>query len=154
MRILGVAYRIVRWSIEARGAAAVRADLGWREREVVILAVRDDDGATGLGEAAPLPGLSPDTIADAVAAAEALAARAPHVLEMPAHACAIAERVTTAPAARFAVESALLSVYAQRTSTSVAGLLARRTPQAELDTAVVVDDEHDVSPDARWSRSR
>jgi o-succinylbenzoate synthase len=151
MRIVGVAYRIVRWPIEARGAAALRAgELGWREREAVIIAVRGDDGATGLGEAAPLPGLSPDTIADAVAAAETLAARAPHVLEMPAHASAIAERITTAPAARFAVESALLSVYAQRTSTSVAGLLARRTPQAELDAAVVVDDEHDVSPDARW----
>jgi O-succinylbenzoate synthase len=150
MRIVGVAYRIVRWPIEARGAAVVRANLGWCERQALILAVRGDDGATGLGEAAPLPGLSSDMIADAVAAAEALAARAPHVLEMPAHACAIAERITTAPAARFAIESALLAAYAQRKGTSVASLLARRTPQAELDTARVVDDEHDIPPGARW----
>jgi O-succinylbenzoate synthase len=151
MRIVGVAYRIVRWPIEARGAAAVRPNgLGWREREAVIIAVRGDDGSTGLGEAAPLPGLSPDTIADGVAVAELLGARVPHVLDTPAHASAIADRITTAPAARFAVESALLAAYAQRTRTSVASLLAHRVPQAELHRAVVVDDEHDIPRGARW----
>jgi O-succinylbenzoate synthase len=150
MRIVGVAYRIVRWPIEARGAATLRpGGLGWRERQAVIIAVRGDDGSTGLGEAAPLPGLSVDTIADAVAAAEVLAARAPLALETPAHASAVADRITAAPAARFAVESALLAAYAQRTRTSVASLLAR-VPQAELHRAVVVDDEHDIPADSRW----
>lgn len=136
MRIVGVAHRIVRWPIEARGAAR-----RWNEREAVLFAVRADSGATGLGEAAPLPGMSIDTVADAEAAAGLLAARLPVELDTPAHASAIADRITTAPAARFAIETALLSAYAQHARTSIAALLARPTPQAELESAIVVDDE-------------
>ena len=136
MRIVGVAHQIVRWPIEARGAAR-----RWSEREAVLLAVRTDGGATGLGEAAPLPGMSIDSLADAAAAAALLAARLPVELDTPAHASAIADRITAAPAARFAIESALLSAYAQHAHTSVAALLAKPTPQAELSSAVVVDDE-------------
>ena len=136
MRIIGVAHRIVRWPIEARGAAR-----RWSEREAVLFAVRADGGTTGLGEAAPLPGMSIDTIADAAAAAELLAARMPAELDTPAHASAIADRITAAPAARFAIESALLSAYAQHARTSIAALLARPTPHAELASAIIVDDE-------------
>ena len=132
MRIERVAHRIVRWPIEQRGAAT-----RWSEREAVIIAVTGD--ATGLGEAAPLPGMSIDTVDDAIEAAGALAARLPVVLETPAHAVAIADRITAAPAARFAIESALLAAYAQHTQTSVAALLAHGRPLAELRTAIVVD---------------
>lgn len=141
MRIERVAHRIVRWPIEQRGAAT-----RWREREAVIVAV--DGDATGLGEAAPLPGISIDGIDDAVAAVRALETRLPVVLETPAHAVAIADRVTAAPAARFAIESALLAAYAQHTRTSVATLLAHGRPLAELRTARVVDSPSEVG-DAR-----
>lgn len=132
MRIDRVAHRIVRWSIASRGAAR-----RWSEREALLLAVRGD--ATGLGEAAPLPGMSIDTVADAAAAAELLAAQLPLELPTPAHALAVADRVTAAPAARFAIETALLAAYAQHARTSIAALLAPHMPQAELMTAIVVD---------------
>lgn len=136
MRIVSVAHRIVRWPIEARGAAR-----RWSEREALLIAVQAEGGATGLGEAAPLPRMSIDFLEDATAAAELLAARLPLDIEIPAHASATADRITAAPAARFAIESALLSAYAQHARTSVAALLANPTPHAELAIAVVVDDE-------------
>jgi O-succinylbenzoate synthase len=140
MRIDRVAHEVVRWPIEQRGAAT-----RWTERVAVIIAVHGD--ATGLGEAAPLPGRSVDGTADAIAAVEALSARLPIELETPSHALAIAGRVTAAPAARFAIETALLAAYAQRAHTSIAALLAPM-PQAELHTAIVVDEPHEA-PDAR-----
>jgi L-alanine-DL-glutamate epimerase-like enolase superfamily enzyme len=142
MRIERVAHQIVRWPIEQRGAAT-----RWREREAVIVAVHGD--ATGLGEAAPLPGMSIDAIDDAVAAVDALAARLPIVLDTPAHAVAVADRVTAAPAARFALESALLAAYAQHARTSVAALLAHGRPLAELRTAIVVDEPREVGVELR-----
>jgi len=113
-----VEHRVVRWSIEARGPARA-----WRERTAVILGVRDEAGFTGLGEAAPLPGMSSDTTEDAV------------------RACALPLDPNAAtPAARFAIETALLSCRAQRERTSIASLLSPQ-PRARLDNVVVVDDE-------------
>ncbi|HUJ62227.1 MAG TPA: enolase C-terminal domain-like protein [Kofleriaceae bacterium] len=112
--IAEVAWREVRWPIAPRGAAREL-----RERRAVIVAVKDATGAIGLGEAAPLPGLSRDTIADAVAAMRALA-----TLEV------VTPAITDAPAARFAIETAL-AVVAARPS-------ARRA--RPLRTAIVVDD--------------
>ena len=88
MRIISVDYRVVRWPIDPRGPARGH----WRERTAVILAVRDETGATGLGEAAPLPGMSIDAIDDAVRACEELAARVPLTLDVPGHATALADR--------------------------------------------------------------
>jgi len=105
----------------------------------VVIAVRGAQGVTGLGEAAPLPGFSKDTLADAKAAVTELGLRIPLDLTTPGSAGRIASRVTTAPAARFAIETALLSAYGQRVRTSVAQLLSP-LPQAELLCAVVVDD--------------
>ncbi|HEU4613190.1 MAG TPA: hypothetical protein VFS15_13965, partial [Kofleriaceae bacterium] len=78
MRIVAVDYRIVRWPIAPRGAARG----SWTERSAVILSVRDDTGVTGLGEAAPLPGMSIDTLDDALRACEALAACVPITVEV------------------------------------------------------------------------
>jgi o-succinylbenzoate---CoA ligase len=151
MRIVAVDYRVVRWPIAPRGAARAH----WTERTALVLAVHDETGATGLGEAAPLPGMSIDHVEDAVRACEALAAQTPFTLDVPCHATSLADRITTSPAARFAIETALLAALAQRTGTSIASLLApiaQRSrmctgnvlwslPQAELRNAVVVDDE-------------
>jgi O-succinylbenzoate synthase len=139
MKIVGVETRVVRWPMNPRGAGRGM----WRERAGLIVGVRGDRGETGLGEASPLPGMSIDELADAQAAAEALAARVPFAVETPAHATGIADRVTTAPAARFALETAMLSAIAQHARTSIAALWSP-LPLGELTTAVVVDDEHEA----------
>jgi len=138
MRIVAVDYRTARWTIAPTGAAR-----GVRERSAAQLGVRDESGAIGLGEAAPLPGMSIDQVVDAERAFRDLAGRLPLVLDTPGHASAIADRITPAPAARFAIETALLAAFAQRARTSVASLLCTM-PQAELDSAVVVDDEYEA----------
>jgi len=144
MRIVAVTCRDARWSLEPRGAARGRSRL----REAAFIAVTTDEGMTGLGEAAPLPDFSIDTLADAHAAVDALAARPPPQLATPHHASAIADRVKAAPAPRFAIETALLAAYAQSARTSIARLLSP-LPLAELQCAVVVDSADDVPPDAR-----
>jgi o-succinylbenzoate---CoA ligase len=138
MRVVAVDYRVARWPIQSHGAARQHA-----ERTSVIVAVRDETGATGLGEAAPLPGMSIDAVADAVAACDVLATQLPLELDTPTTASAIADRITPAPAARFAIETALLALLAQRAHTSIARLLAP-IPQAELAHAIVVDDKHET----------
>ena len=139
MQIVAADHRLERWPIAPRGAARGR----WTERASVIIAVRDDTGLVGLGEAAPLPGMSIDSLDDAMRACEALAASLPLALDVPGHALAIADRLTPAPAARFAIETALLSALAQRTRRSVASLIAPM-PQAELRSNAIVDDEHEA----------
>jgi O-succinylbenzoic acid--CoA ligase len=84
--------------------------------------------------------MSVDSVVDAIRAGVALAARLPLELAMPGHASSIAERVTPAPAARFAIETALLTAIAQARDTSVASLF-NALPQAEIESAMVVDTE-------------
>jgi o-succinylbenzoate synthase len=109
----------VRWQLPATGAA-----LGgdWREREAVIVAI-EGDGATGLGEAAPLPGMSTDTIDDAE---RALARFEPG----------------ESPSARFAIETAFAALRAQRERISVARLLGG---EHEVRAVTVVDDRCEVT---------
>ena len=138
MRVATLGTEEVRWAIEPRGAARGM----WRERVAIVVGVRGD-GATGLGEAAPLPGMSVDSIEDARRGIEALRARLPVAIDGPEDAFALAAEVAEAPAARFAIEAALLSALAQRGGTSVAQLLAPR-PAAALRVAIVVDDEDEA----------
>jgi len=139
MRVVAVDYRTARWPIAPRGAARGR----WTERTSLVLAVTGEDGATGLGEAAPLPGMSIDTLDDARRACEALATLVPFAISSLADALALADRLATAPAARFAIETALVALLAQRDRTSVASLLAS-CPANTAREAVVVDDEHEA----------
>src|SRR5262249_42046233 len=112
VRIVAIAARTVRWPIVARGAARGRS-----ERAAVLLEARSNGGTVGLGEAAPLPGMSLDTLDDAEAAIAALARCVP--FEVTDRAIAIADpdaarMLATAPAAaRFAIESALLDARAR-----------------------------------------
>ena len=135
MRVVAVTARSVRWPLEPRGAARGK----WSERESVIVAVRSEDGTTGLGEAAPLPGMSIDSIADAVKAAADLAGRVPIAIDSPGHATGVADRITAAPAARFGIETALLAALAQHSRTRIAALWSP-IPHGELRSAVVCDD--------------
>jgi L-alanine-DL-glutamate epimerase-like enolase superfamily enzyme len=118
MRIVSVAARTIRWSIASRGAARGRS-----ERSALVIEVRTDRGAIGLGEAAPLPGMSRDTLGDAERAAAALAARTPYDVPDREAASRIAATTTAAPAARFAIETALLDALARERDISLAALL-------------------------------
>lgn len=139
MRIVGVAQRTLTWPLVPRGAARGK----WTERTTVILGVRSEDRGTGLGEAAPLPEMSIDTVADAVATFGDLDAGIPLTIDSPTDAAVIAARLAAPPAARFAIETALLSALAQHAGTSIAALWPP-IPQGELRNAVVADDEDDA----------
>jgi len=116
MRIASIAARTVRWPIAGTGAAR-----GRRERAAVILEVRSDGGIVGLGEAAPLPGMSVDTLADAERAIAAFARRAPFTIEDRDDVFALAAGAPAA--ARFAIETALLDALAREAGVSLARLL-------------------------------
>ena len=75
MRIASIAAQTLRWPIAGTGAARGRS-----ERAAVFLEVRTERGAIGLGEAAPLPGMSLDTLEQAERAIAAFAALAPFEL--------------------------------------------------------------------------
>ncbi len=128
MRVVAVDSRLVRWAIEARGAARGRS-----ERVAVIVELRDEAGHVALGEAAPLPGMSRDSVADVEVAVAAL--RVPFDVGKVAGAMAIAE--SASPAASFAIATALLGLIAQREGISVGDLIA---VSATVALAAVVDD--------------
>ncbi len=75
MRIVRARTQLVRWPIAPEGAAREL-----RERSALLLEVVTADGHIGLGEAAPLPGMSSDTLAEAETALAAFVARIPFEL--------------------------------------------------------------------------
>lgn len=113
----------------------------WAERESLIVTLSDEDGQHGDGEAAPLPGFSRDTLAEA----EQALRECPHALIED-----IAERcfsdpqrlelelprlgVVASPSARFALESALVGLVAARGGQAPWSLL--RDPSAPAQPAV------------------
>lgn len=94
-------------------------------RTGLLLHLVDAEGRTGTGEATPLPGYSPDTLGDARAALQALAARLPFdVVPDPAGVAILVGTLPVGvPSARFAVETALLDLVAAAEDVSVATLL-------------------------------
>ena len=137
MRIVAVRTRLVRWQLHGTGAARGRT-----ERAAILVEVTTDAGHKGLGEAAPLPGMSPpgDDLEAAAAALAALAARVPFDVapELLAIA-AIAADLAPVPSARFAIETALATAAASEHGCPLADLLAP-SPVRTLPCAVVVDD--------------
>ena len=88
--------------------------------------------------------MSIDTIADAVAAANALAARVPFAIDSPHYASTIADSDHDgAGRALRDRDRAAHRLRASSARTSVASLLAAM-PQAELEHAVVVDTEDEA----------
>lgn len=125
--------------------------LGPGERRGLALSLTDDEGRVGLGEATPLPGFSPDSAAACHRALlEAPAALAPIDLEAalepldtatdlapPAAAIARALAPLEAtlrelPAARFALEAALLDLAGQRLGLPIAACLGGPRPYHEV----------------------
>ena len=108
-------------------------------REGVLLCLRDAQGRRGLGEASPLPGFSPDTAVDCARvldeigrSLDVLDERAPPALAIELALAPWAPRLTALPAARFALETALLDLLGQRLERSIAALLGGVRPYDSL----------------------
>jgi len=147
MRIAAITARTIRWPIAGEGAARGRS-----ERAAVVLEMRSDRGVIGLGEAAPLPGMSLDTLDEVEQAIAAFARMAPFDVELAtagaihAHPLIdIADRAAmqafyvAPPSARFAIETAVLDALGRERGRSIAALLRVREGQ-NLPLAAVVDD--------------
>lgn len=124
-----VAARLTR----VEGAAGARnARARWDRRGGLLLELVDDAGLVGLGEASPLPGYSPDDIDGCDRALCDVHERLREVPSEPDDAAAAVEAalapltatLDAVPAARFALETALLDLLGQRSGRSIAALLA------------------------------
>ncbi len=113
---------------------------GPRERRGLVLALSDAEGREGQGEATPLPGFSPDTSgACHRALLHATAALAPIDLDAAPPADAVARALApldpaldAVPAARFALETALLDLAGQRLGLPLAECLGGPRPYDEV----------------------
>jgi len=131
VRIAGVRSRLVRWPIAGDGAARGRT-----ERAAILVEVELASGHTGLGEAAPLPGVSSDSLDDAAAAISAFAA-SPTLDD--ADRPVFPGTAVSSPSARFALETAVLSARGATTHQPLAEMLTP-APASALPFAIVVDD--------------
>jgi o-succinylbenzoate synthase len=106
--------------------AAARSAAGtWTERAGLTLVLEDDAGHVGLGEASPLPGFSPDALAEARAALLTLmgAALPDYSRRDVRAALSDAAQPLSSAAARFALETALLDLWARQTNVPAWSLL-------------------------------
>ncbi len=133
MRAVSATVRTHSFTLDGRGAARGRTSRTSLHLEIVT------DAAIGRGEAAPLPGLSRDSLDDARAALDAFAAQLPLEVASIGAALTIARgAASSSPAARFAIETALLDALARAYGTSIAALLVAG-PFDEIARAAVVD---------------
>lgn len=91
----------------------------WRHRSSLLVSVRDDAESQGVGEAAPLPGFSSDSLAECELALCAIdrarLAESSELTSVSAVLGAVTELLpVTVPAARFALETALLDRLGRR----------------------------------------
>ena len=120
----------LRWPL---GERTGNANAAWSERAAVVVVLQDHAGRTGLGEAAPLPGFSRDTLDDAVRSLQPLVG---HVLHEPSEGADILVRLAAvqagdlSPAARHALETALLDLWSRQAGVPAWQMLGG-TPSAE-----------------------
>ena len=121
------------WEVEfPRPVANARGE--WSERAFLILQLRDATGRVGFGEASPLPGYSPDTLeaadvalAPPVVASIAAVADARRLGGEPLLAALAPCAELSSPAARHALELALVDLWARRRGLPLPALLAETT---------------------------
>ncbi len=107
----------------------------YTEREGILLRLTTADGVVGWGEAAPLPGYSPDTLDDAATWLGAWAAGRPTAVaissldDVPAARRLAAALPTHSPAALWATVQADADIEAQRTGRSLAQVYTSRGPR-------------------------
>ncbi|HWO58146.1 MAG TPA: o-succinylbenzoate synthase [bacterium] len=97
----------------------------YREREGIVLILRDESGRVGIGEAAPLAGVSTDTFAECAAALSGLMTAGRSRLD-PAHWFSDFSHpiISMPPAARFAVACALGELKAKSVGLSLCRTLS------------------------------
>jgi o-succinylbenzoate synthase len=115
-------------NIEETGNAKRR----WHSRSSLRVMLHDDHGHVGLGEAAPLPGMSPESARDARKAVAELEWPESPPLELDAIAEVVSRIDLGLPSARFAAESALISLAA-----SIRGVPMWRTWTEEVEELAV-----------------
>jgi L-alanine-DL-glutamate epimerase-like enolase superfamily enzyme len=126
------------------GAAAVLS-----KRAFAVLQLERGDGTTGLGEASPLPGYSPDSMADVseelqrLAEAPLLANPLVSPLELLVE--TFAAHPLTQPAARFALETALLDWLGHTRGESVHQVLGGDVERQPIPIADLVMEESPAS---------
>jgi o-succinylbenzoate synthase len=125
---------------------AENARASYTEREGILLRLTDEEGRTGLGEASPLPGYSQDTAAECARTLSDLPVEAirPRLPEEPLEtwlesATRLVDPQT--PAARFALETALLDLAAQEERVSIAELLRGGPPDRPVPLAALVQED-------------
>jgi o-succinylbenzoate synthase len=101
----------------------------WHAREGLLLVLTDESGRRGLGEASPLPGYSRETVADCARALTDVHLR-------PAPDCAGLDAL---PAARFALETALLDLEGQRRALPLTECLSGAPARRVLPVNALVD---------------
>ena len=114
----------------------------WPTRESLLVRISDAEGRSGVGEASPLPGYSPDQLADVEAALAGVAtpnlAAALELLPARVALRAVAGLVPDGlPAARMALETAALDLLGQRQGLS-APLLLGAAPAATRPLAALL----------------
>jgi o-succinylbenzoate synthase len=109
---------------------AQNAQQGWNERQACLVTLQNDSGQRGLGEVSPLPGFSPDRLEDCVAALRAFESEdIPDRLDPGQAALAELSRASSRlpahlPAARAALEAALLDLWSRAAERPAWALLA------------------------------
>jgi L-Ala-D/L-Glu epimerase len=146
-----VTVRVVDARVEDVGGplegAAHDAHSVWRARRGLLLRVRDEGGAEGLGEASPLPGHSEESLDEARAALHAI--RWPRLgldggADDPLGALgrALDDLPPVPPSVRFAVETAWLDLLGQRLAQPVHRLLdPGGAPRTAALCALVLEDD-------------
>ena len=140
---------------------ARNARQGWTEREACIVTLTSDAGIRGRGEASPLPGFSPDRLDDGVAAlAELNVQQWPDSLAAGQSALVELGRISARlpaqlPAARAALECALLDLWAQSAGRPAWALLTDAlSPRPRRLAALLMGDPEQALPQARAAYAR
>jgi len=122
VRLVAARARLVRLEF-ARPLRTARGD--FRERDSVLLELRDPDGVSGFGEAAPWPGFGTESAEQALALLVAAEPLLPgEDVEPGAWPQALDAHLAAAPAARAAVDGALWDLAARRAGRPLADELA------------------------------
>ena len=118
------------------------------ERRGLLLRVTDEDGAEGWGEAAPLPGFSPESLDEATDGAQRLRARLTGLHVPAAEIDAVLRAVPTSdvpPSVRFAAEGAVVELMAARRGGSVTRVLGGTTDTVALNALITTDADLEVA---------
>ena len=106
------------------------------KRRGVWLSLTDGEGNVGFGEAAPLPGYSPDDLDACERALEAVHERLDPLIGLAAVVAVTASiaplDLNAVPAARFALETALLDLWSRRRGLSIAESLGGPRPYTQV----------------------